>query len=982
MRIIKSPVLIVFLIAILSMSWFTYKIIIANRKAMEFAGRVQHSDEVLRSLHGVSQLHAEITSALHGYVATGDSSFLILPEKQLDAQLDALDEIIAGNPILERLTDSLNLLLKKRLDFDANIKRTANESADLGAAMLQNTYGRSLQDGITDITRKMIDEERRSMAKHIVNHRFYAGKVYYLSIAGSIICLLFLIIGVIRFIFEQARNKAAETQLRNSEIKYRRLIEDAEVIMYTTNRGGYFTYISPKVESITGHTNTELLGKHYSLFLDPEVHEELARHYEEQARNQVPATTREFQIIRKNGSRIWVEQHAMLLRDHEQLSGYQCIVKDIDERKRFQGELRQSEQEKNEMQIRLHSLMDNTTSIIFIKDLGGRYLLVNKKFEETYQVSHETIIGKTDADFPHIFTSPTASTDKEVLGLELPVELEDNIMVNGRKHYYLTTKFPLRDTHQQVFGLCGISTDISDRIEHEHQLVAAKRSAEAAKRAQEIFMANVSHEIRTPMNGIIGMTNLLRKTPLHPDQKEFIDAIKDSANNLLVIINDILDFSKIKSGKMLFEKTNFDIRYLVRKTVYPFIHKANEKGLELVSRVDDAVPPSLIGDPVRLRQVLENLLSNAIKFTEKGSISLTVSLRSIDDAYSIISFEVRDTGIGIPEQMLSEVFESFTQSHAGIDRKYGGTGLGLAICKKLVELQHGHIWLDSKPGEGTGCRFEIPYTRNLFTSQEETVLSETPNVSLSTRELLVAEDNLINQKVAMYTLQRAGARVDIVPNGSEAVKRIKEKQYDCVLMDLQMPEMDGYKATLLIRELGYTVPIIAMTASAINGEREKCVRAGMNDYISKPFIPEELYKKINEVITRTARSLENKAAILEHAEPMTLIDRHYLQALAEHDKDYLLDIVALFRKRGDLFLQQLLASAQKQIWPEVEETARQLRQELNTIRIIPLIDLLLQIERRAMEQEGTENILPDVQFAIKLYKEADEVIREELAFMN
>ncbi|WP_295125842.1 PAS domain S-box protein [uncultured Chitinophaga sp.] len=962
------------------MSWFTYKVIVANERAMHSRDKVEDLDGRMQLLHNIFRQHAEIDVFMHGYVALeDDSTEPDLPDEDLVRQAADLRQAVAGHPAQQALADSLELLLIKKLAIDQNIRSTVRQSPDTAVAMMQNNYRSALQAGIADVHRRLLDEERLLMDNHVNNNRFFASKVYYLSIAGSMIGVVFLIVGMVRFIVEHARNKVTEENLRKSEIKYRRLIEDAEVIMYTTNRGGYFTYISPKVESITGHTNTELLGKHYSLFLDEQTQKELAAHYEEQAGNHIPSTTREFRIKRKNGTQIWVEQQAMLIWEGEDLAGYQCIVKDVDERKRFQEQLIKSQEEKDEIQIWLQSILDNTNAIIFIKDLNSRYLLVNKKFEEMFHIDAARIIGHSDQQFPHIFDVIRAdATDRQVLDFKIPVEMDNTLVHQGRKHYYMTTKFPLRDHQQKVFGLCGISTDISERIAYEHELIAARRDAEAAKRAQETFMANMSHEIRTPMNGIIGMTNLMHKTTLQAEQREFIDAIKDSANNLLVIINDILDFSKIKSGKMAFEKTNFDIRYIIRKTVYPFNHKAHEKGLDLVCRVDDAVPSHLIGDPVRLRQILENLLSNAIKFTEKGAITLTAALRSIDDMYARICFEVRDTGIGIPADMLAEVFESFTQSHPGIDRKYGGTGLGLAICKQLVTLQQGEISLESTVGKGTTLRFEIPYTRNLFTQPETTIAHEVPQVNLNGKEILVAEDNLINQKVALHTLKRAGANVEIVSDGAEAVEKVKEHEYDCILMDIQMPEIDGLKATGLIRELGCTTPIIAMTASAIDGEKENCVRAGMTDYISKPFIPEELYKKIHDSIIHSENTARNRALMLEQAELTALVDLQYLQMLANSDRGYLMDLIDMFRSRTKFLLEQMLVNAQQQQWTEIAPVARQLRAELNTIRIIPLIALLLQIEEHAMQPEHTDTIEDDILLAIKLYEEADEILKQEV----
>jgi CheY-like chemotaxis protein len=343
----------------------------------------------------------------------------------------------------------------------------------------------------------------------------------------------------------------------------------------------------------------------------------------------------------------------------------------------------------------------------------------------------------------------------------------------------------------------------------------------------------------------MGMTYLLNKTPINPRQQEYLDGIKDASQNLLVIINDILDFSKLRAGKMTLEKVRINIRNLISKVVMRLKSQADKKGVALCCETDENIPPALTGDAVRIGQVLGNLIENAIKFTPRGSIRVSARLLAANETTASIVFEVKDTGIGIPEDKLEMIFESFTQSSAENTRKYGGTGLGLAICKELVAMQGGHIAVNSIEGKGSTFFVEIPFARHAGTEEEPDIATEKmPDNVLQGKQLLLAEDNILNQKVASYILQQAGASVDVVASGKATLQRVLEKQYDCVLMDIQMPEMDGYQATTMIRQTGSAVPIIAMTAAAIAGEEEKCILAGMNDYISKPFVPETLLLKI------------------------------------------------------------------------------------------------------------------------------------------
>jgi signal transduction histidine kinase/CheY-like chemotaxis protein len=384
----------------------------------------------------------------------------------------------------------------------------------------------------------------------------------------------------------------------------------------------------------------------------------------------------------------------------------------------------------------------------------------------------------------------------------------------------------------------------------EVELINAREVAVEAKRIQEQFMANMSHEIRTPMNGVIGMANLLSETTLDESQREFVETIRESADNLLVIINDILDFNKIASGMLLFEMVDFSVKGVVNSVLRITKYKADEKGIRITATFGEGIAPNYVGDPVRLNQVLTNLISNAIKFTEKGSVQIHVSLVSENEESSLLQFAVKDTGIGIPADKLEHIFESFTQASESTTRKYGGTGLGLAITRQLVELQHGKVSVESEEGKGSVFTAELSFTRSK-TSLRTLI---TPDQSLPETKvlngvnILLVEDNKINQRVAVYTIQKWGAQIDIANNGNEAITMLDRKTYEVILMDLQMPEMDGYETTTFIRRRMKAptngIPIIAMTASALIAERESCIAAGMTDYITKPFNSADLQQKI------------------------------------------------------------------------------------------------------------------------------------------
>ena len=382
----------------------------------------------------------------------------------------------------------------------------------------------------------------------------------------------------------------------------------------------------------------------------------------------------------------------------------------------------------------------------------------------------------------------------------------------------------------------------------EREMILAKREAEEAKNTQEQFLANMSHEIRTPINGVIGMVQLIGTTQLNTEQKEYVDIINESASNLLVIINDILDVTKMKVGKIALEEVDYSLRDIVRNLIKIFSFKTSIKGIELNWEIAPDVPGILLGDPVRLTQILTNLINNAIKFTDKGEVKLSIGLLEENANIVTVQFVVKDTGIGIAENKLETVFESFTQASSDTTRKYGGTGLGLTISKQLIELQGGRISLSSKPGEGSSFSFFLPIKKAAQTIGPEQSVDGPVMPAMDQLNILLAEDNLINQKVASKLLFKKGALVDIANNGSEVLEMLEKKKYHVILMDINMPVMDGFETTRSIRKSGAAfqqIPIIALTASALASEKKMCIEVGMDDYLSKPFKAEELFEKIS-----------------------------------------------------------------------------------------------------------------------------------------
>jgi two-component system sensor histidine kinase/response regulator len=509
------------------------------------------------------------------------------------------------------------------------------------------------------------------------------------------------------------------------------------------------------------------------------------------------------------------------------------------------------------------SIFENATEGIFQTTPEGKYLSANPALARMfgYDSPEELLADLTDIG-SQLYVDPDRRREF-ALAIRHDGRIQDfEAQIYRRDKSVIWISENARAVHDEVTGELlyyeGMVQDITLRKSTEDAGKQATAAAEAANRAKSEFLANMSHEIRTPMNGVIGMTGLLLETSLTNEQREFAESIGFSADALLTIINDILDFSKIEAGKLTFELLDFDLAEAVESILDMLAEGADGKGIELVSTISPDVPTRLRGDVGRLRQILANLIGNAIKFTETGEIVVQVFKESETETHAGVRFNVQDTGIGIPAETQVRLFQAFSQADGSTTRKYGGTGLGLTISKQLVAMMDGQIGVHSEPGNGSTFWFTILLEKLAADAKppEKTVVAASvpnpsePNPQIEKMRILLAEDNIVNQKVALGQLRKLRCRADSVANGLEVLAALQLAPYDIILMDCQMPEMDGYEATRVIRKqeqsLGKAcswkspVYIIAITANAMQADREKCLATGMDDYLSKPVRPLEL----------------------------------------------------------------------------------------------------------------------------------------------
>lgn len=751
-------------------------------------------------------------------------------------------------------------------------------------------------------------------------------------------------------------------KLEESELKYKNIVENASDVIYSSDGRGFFTYVNATTCKVAGMTEDELKKANFIELIHPAYKEEVSLFYKNQFENRIPNTYYEFPIINKSDQLIWLGQSVQMNIVNNWVTGLHAVARDITTIKQVEFEKQKILDQLSDHDSRLNAIIENSINNIWAVDMNGCFTAFNKTFKNNWNnyTRIKIHLGYNWLEFLKIQSDKSAELQVwyNYLTRALKGEkftFENQIPKNGKVSDHEVQVNPIINEKNIVTGSMFMSHDITNRKKEEQLLIKAKESAEDLLLAKEQFLSVMSHEIRTPLNGIIGMTHLLSEEELTAGQQEFINSIRFSADNLLVIINDILDLSKIQAGKMRFEELDFNLEDIVKNNILAFEFTAKEKLNHLTYEIDPLIPPHLVGDPTRLNQILNNLIGNAVKFTNNGKINISIQLINRQNDISKIKFDISDTGIGIKNNKINTIFDSFTQADTATTRQFGGTGLGLTITKRLVEMQQGQIFVKSQLNEGSTFTFIIDFKTGKSTTLMGQNYNDTTLSHFDKLQVLIAEDNKMNQLVVSKLMSKWGVEIDIVEDGKEAIEQSMLKTYDIILMDLQMPNIDGFDATKAIRNdaknLSTNTPIIALTASVTGDVKDKCFEAGMNDYVSKPIEPILLNQKIayfypDRIIDR-GQTETNK----------TYTNFKYLLENADGDMGFVAQMINIFTKQVPESLKDLYREESNKDLMSLKAVSHKMRPSFSAFGIDEGKNILEEIESICTKNEKIDMLI-------------------------
>jgi PAS domain S-box-containing protein len=745
-------------------------------------------------------------------------------------------------------------------------------------------------------------------------------------------------------------------------------------IVVITDKHRKIEWVNQAFETLTGYHLDEVIGLSPGSFLQfEETNVEVIKEIREALNNEC-AFNGEILNISKKGSKYWLELSiSPVFNDKGELINFIAVESDVTEKKKKDSSIINLIETQN-------SIFNGVGHAVMFTNTFGIIQRINKAGLKLIGYTENEVIGRMN--LLNFFDLSEVVKRSSELSVELGEKIEPGFntfiaktkgksTVDANEWTYIAKdgkRIPvwmsitcIKNTDGAILGYFSAAEDYTTKKQVELDLIRAKDLAEQAAHAKDSFLANMSHEIRTPLNAIIGFTELLSQNNLDPTQRDYVNNINTAGDNLLLIINDILDISKIESGQLVIESNAINLKSTL-KHVYDLLKvKADQKNLEFNLFLDADMPEFVMGDKGRINQIMMNLAGNSLKFTEKGEVTISVKKMRETENTITLRFSIKDTGIGIPEDKLGSIFERFTQAESSTTRKFGGTGLGLNIVKQLVELQNGQINVKSQFGHGSEFYFSLDLEK--VENKEFEIINEIKKQenSLGNLSVLLCEDNLLNQHLAKKVMEKFGFELDIANNGKEGVDRLLLKDYDLILMDLQMPVMDGYQTTVYIRQiLKRDIPIIAMTAHSLVGEQQKCFEIGMNAYVAKPFKQSELLDKIYSIIKKDDKKNDKrKIGNTKHIKEKRIMDFSYIDELSGGDEDFKKEIIKLFLEKVPEDIANLETAILNSDTIEIGKTTHHMKSSLSMFLLEKEVAFLVETEKDAKAAIICENLKHD-----------------------
>jgi len=767
------------------------------------------------------------------------------------------------------------------------------------------------------------------------------------------------------FIRDISDRKKNEEALKASQELWRFALEGAGDGVWEYNFQTKKAFFSKQYKRMLGYQEEEFPNdpNEWMSRIHPEDLPMILKTDEAYFAGEINSHQREYRILHKNGDYIWVLDRGMLVNRTPEGLPERIIGthSDITDRKL-------SEQALSNKEEKYRSIITNMNLGLVEVDNDDYIQFVNQSFCKMAGFNEGELIGAKVTEVLNLGESKNLIESKNSLREK---GISDAYEVNirnkeGELRWWLISGAPRLNDKGEHVGSVGIHLDITNQKKLEYDLIKAKEAAEASTEAKEAFLANMSHEIRTPMNAISGMAGQLNKTTLDQNQRFFLNTIRSSADNLLVIINDILDLSKIESGKLSLEKIGFEPKQVVSHVMEVMRHRAEEKGLEFTnSFCDQKLSEVLIGDPYRLSQIMLNLVSNAIKFTPKGRVDVSCRVLQDFETAQLIEASVMDTGVGMEKNFIANLFDKFSQEDNSITRNYGGTGLGMSICKQLIELMNGEIKVISKKGQGTVVSFILKMPKGNAGDLPDKGDKEVDTRLLDGKNILITDDNEINRLLASAILSNFGAVVTEACDGQEAIQLVSQKDFDLILMDVQMPGIDGLEATRQIRETLNSTPIIALTAFAFKGDNQKCFDVGMNDYLSKPFEEVQLLEIVSRWLNKASTIAEKN--INEIKSPLYNLSK--IENIGRGKKEFTDKMVRFFINQTPVSLKELNEAYANHDFLKISQIIHRIKPSIDNMGIVCIKDELNELEKFSVvygESERAEYLLEKIKQVLNL----------------